>query len=87
MLRNRPKPTLAKKRKYSKHSTGLNPNASQINYDPWRDIYQQGVFGNHVNHKHINTANTPTSSTINPLSNRATNLENADKVGINKGKH
>ena len=86
-MRNRPNIYPVKKRKYSKHSTVFNGNHSQNKYDPWRDIYQQGVFGNHVNHKHINTANTPTSSTTNPLSNRATNLENADKVGINKGKH
>ena len=84
-MRNRPNIYPVKKRKYSKQSTVFNGNHSQNKYDPWRDIYQQGVFDSHVNHKHMNT-NITTSSTIKPLANRATNIANTDQIGY-KGKH
>ena len=36
-----------------KHTNSLGRNEEENNYDPWRDIYQQGLFERHANVKHM----------------------------------
>ena len=53
MKRERTNTSQSKKRKYSKHTNSMGSNEDENNYDPWRDIYQQGLFDNHGNSKNM----------------------------------
>ena len=53
MKRERTNTSHSKTRKYSKHSHSLGSNEEENNYDPWRDIYQQGLFENNGNNKQM----------------------------------
>ena len=49
--RKRQNPSTTKKRKYSKHKPSLGGKHPQNDYDPWRDIYQEGLFNNDAKEK------------------------------------
>ena len=49
--RKRQNLSTTKKRKYSKHKPSLGGKHPQNDYDPWRDIYQEGLFNNDAKEK------------------------------------
>ena len=49
--RKRQNISTTKKRKYSKHKPSLGGKHPQNDYDPWRDIYQEGLFNNDAKEK------------------------------------
>ena len=82
MLRKtRPRVYSTPKRKYHQHST---MHESQNRYDPWKDIYQQGVFDRHVNkYPHRNTSS---SSGLKSLTSHASEKEDGRRdIDSSKG--
>jgi len=64
--RNRPSTSLSKQRKYSKHPPTFEGNDDQKNYDPWRAIYQEGLYDNQANNRYMKSNTTSSLSGTSP---------------------
>ena len=76
LRKSRPRLYATPKRKYHQQST---IHESLNRYDPWKDIYQQGVFDRHVNKYPIR--NTSSSSSLKSFTSHAPEKKDKGNVG------